>query len=242
MPNLYIGTSGYSYPAWRNQFYPSGLPQKEWLSFYARHYNAVEVNATFYRPFAKSVFTHWHEMTPSDFHFNIKGSKVITHEKLLENVSGELQKFVTSSSALAEKLAAILWQFPSSAHADTLHERLAQFLPMLSSEVKHVFEFRHASWFNDETYALLNQHDAGFVINDSPRFPSRDVETDHVMYDRFHGPDKLYNSLYSPDQLRSWADKIAPRLSQNDVYLFFNNTMAGQALENANTLRGLLTE
>lgn len=242
MPNLYIGTSGYAYSAWREQFYPSGLPQKEWLPFYAQHYNAVEINATFYRPFAKSVFAHWREMTPSEFYFIIKAPKVITHEKRLENVDSELQQFVTNSSALADKLAAILWQFPSSARADQLRERWAQFLTTLPKGIKHVFEFRHRSWLDNAVFTLLNQQNAGFVINDSPRFPTRDVVTDHVMYIRFHGPDKLYNSLYSPDQLQVWADKIAPRLRQNDVYLFFNNTMAGQALANANTLKEMLTK
>jgi len=240
MPNLYIGTSGYSYASWRGQFYPSGLPQKEWLTFYARHFNAVEVNATFYRPFAKSVFAHWYEMTPAAFHFVIKAPKVITHEKLLDNITDELHQFVTNASGLGEKLAAMLWQFPAGAHADELHERLAKFLPTLPSGFKQVFEFRHISWFTQATYDLLNQFDAGFVINDSPHFSSREVVTDHLMYVRFHGPAKLYDSLYTNAQLQTWADKIAPQLKRNDVYVFFNNTMAGQGLENANALKEML--
>src|ERR1041385_2426709 len=110
MPNLYIGTSGYSYKSWRGQFYPQDIPQKEWLAFYAHAYNAVEVNATFYRLFPKSVFTHWREITPLEFRFVLKGPKVITHEKLLIDVEDELKQFVTGSAALQTKLAAMLWQ------------------------------------------------------------------------------------------------------------------------------------
>jgi uncharacterized protein YecE (DUF72 family) len=96
------------------------------------------------------------------------------------------------------------------------------------------------SWFTEAFYDLLNQYDAGFVINDSPHFPSREVVTDHVMYVRFHGPDKLYDSLYTQAQLQTWSDKITPQLAHNDVYLFFNNTMAGQGLENADEIKRML--
>jgi uncharacterized protein YecE (DUF72 family) len=179
-------------------------------------------------------------VTPDDFRFVLKGPKIITHEKRLENVGEELTQFVTSTAALGGKLSAMLWQFPAGAHAAELLERLTAFLPMLPTEIKQVFEFRHVSWFTEAVYDLLNQHDAGFVINDSPHFPSREVVTDHVMYVRFHGPDKLYDSLYTREQLQTWAEKILPRLTHKDVYLFFNNTMAGQGLENANELKDKL--
>ena len=240
MPNLYIGTSGYSYQSWRGQFYPQGAAQKDWLAYYARHYNAVEVNATFYRPFAKSVFAHWRDVTPDEFRFVLKAPKVITHEKRLENAAEELSQFVTSTAVLEDKLSAMLWQFPASVHADEFLEQLAAFLPALPTGMKQVFEFRHVSWFTEAVYDLLNQFHAGFVINDSPHFPSREIVTDHAMYIRFHGPDKLYDSLYSHEQLQAWANKIAPRLAQNAVYLFFNNTMAGQGLQNANELKDML--
>ena len=135
----------------------------------------------------------------------------------------------------------MLWQFAASVHADDLGERLAKFLAMLPIGIKQVFEFRHPSWFTEETYALLNQFNAGFVINDSPHFQSRDMITGHIMYVRFHGPDKLYNSLYSDEQLHIWAEKIRLHLDQNDIYLFFNNTFAGQGLKNADTLREMIT-
>jgi uncharacterized protein YecE (DUF72 family) len=242
MPNLFIGTSGYSYKNWRGQFYPPGVPQKAWLTFYAQHYNAVEINATFYRPFPEHVFAHWYEITPAEFRFVLKAPKVITHEKALDDLDAELQQFVSSIGGLKEKLTAVLWQFPASVQAAPLQERFQKFLGMLPQGIKHVFEFRHASWFTEETYALLNQFHAGFVMNDSPHFQSREVITGQLVYVRFHGSDKLYNSLYSSDQLRAWADKIAPYLDRCDIYLFFNNTYAGQALDNAKEMLQLLTK
>lgn len=241
MAQLYIGTSGYSYKEWRGQFYPKGVAQKDWLAFYAKHYNAVEVNATFYRPFAESVYAHWGEVTPANFRFVLKGPQVITHEKALENVNDELSSFVTHTAALGDKLAAMLWQFPASAHVDTLLPKLAAFLPTLPPAIQQVFEFRHISWLTNAVYDLLNQFGAGFVITDITKFSTRQVLTDHVMYLRFHGPNKLYNSLYTPQQLQVWADTIRPYLGRKDIYVFFNNTMGGQALQNANELRDMLT-
>jgi len=240
MKSLYIGTSGYTYKDWRGIFYPKGVAQKDWLAFYAQHYNAVEINATFYRPFPEHVFTHWHDSTPDDFRFVLKAPKLITHEKMLVDVAQELDQFVSSSAALKQKRAAMLWQFPSSARKEALQVRFQQFLTLLPGSIKHVFEFRNDSWFNEEIYALLNRVDAGFVINDSPHFPSQHVTTDHLMYVRLHGPGALYTSTYSADQLRAWADEIAPHLADEDTYLFFNNTSGGHALGNVNDLRQLL--
>ena len=241
MPHLYIGTSGYTYKDWRGVFYPKGVVQKNWLAFYAAQFNAVEINATFYRSFPKHIFEHWREVTHDAFRFVLKGPKLITHEKALVDVESDVQEFVSNSAGLGDKLTAMLWQFPASEHQDTFEDRFAQFLPQLPKSIKHVFEFRHVSWFSDKTYALLNQYDDGIVINDSPRFPKREVVTDNVMYIRFHGPEKLYASSYSNYQLDNWAQKIARHINKEDVYLFFNNTAQGKAVGNAKLLRELLT-
>ena len=240
MGNLYIGTSGYTYKDWRGIFYPKGVAQKNWLSFYAERYNTVEINATFYRPFPKSVYERWRQITPESFRFTLKGPRRITHEKKLVEIDDDLRGFLESASGLQEKLALMLWQFPGSAHADEMLERLTAFLPLLPTTIGQVFELRHASWFDDEVYALLNRHHASFVINDSSRFPAREVITGDLMYVRYHGPGALYASLYSMEQLAVWAEKIKPRLREYDVYLYFNNDYGGRALQNANELRGLL--
>ncbi|HLU09409.1 MAG TPA: DUF72 domain-containing protein [Oceanobacillus sp.] len=240
MGDLYIGTSGYVYKDWRGIFYPKGVAQKNWLPFYAQHYDTVEINATFYRHFPRSVFERWHEITPAEFRFTLKGPRRITHEKKLNEIDDDLQQFVESAAGLQEKLSLMLWQFPASTHADGMTERLEQFLALLPKGIRQVIELRHTSWFNDDIYALLNRHHAGFVINDSSRFPAREVVTGDFAYVRFHGPGRLYASSYSRKQLQEWAEKIERWLTDYDVYVYFNNDYGGRALRNADELKGLL--
>lgn len=244
MPHLYLGTSGYTYQDWRGLFYPKGVAQKDWLAYYAERYSAVEINATFYRPFGTSVLEKWRDSTPDTFRFVLKAPKTITHEKILVDADAELTAFAASARVMGDKLAAVLWQFPASFRGPERQVRLEAFLPILPKDLRHVFEFRHASWFKEDVYALLNAHTAGLVLNDSPQFPKPEavVTTGNLIYLRLHGPGKLYDSVYSHDQLAVWADAIRPQLAERDVFVFFNNTMRGQALENTNTLREMLTE
>ena len=242
MGKLWIGTSGWVYKDWRGLFYPKGVAQRDWLTYFAQHFNTVEVNATFYRPFPSSVLARWREITPPEFAFTLKGPRPITHLKRLESVDDELRQFVESSEGLGEKLSAMLWQFPPSfkVGVDDSLERLTAFLPKLPRTIHQVVEFRHKSWFRDDVYALLNAHNVGFCINDSSRWAAAEVVTGDVMYIRFHGPTKLYASLYSPEQLAAWADKIRPNLAERDVYIYFNNDYGGRAIQNAREIRDML--
>ena len=103
MSKLFVGTSGYNYKDWKERFYPPRLPQKEWLSYYARHFNTLELNATFYRHFAKSVYEKWYHKTTDEFRFAIKGPRFITHVKRLDDSKDALQVFLESASGLSEK-------------------------------------------------------------------------------------------------------------------------------------------
>lgn len=241
MGELFIGTGGYTYKEWRDVFYPKGVAQKDWLSYYAQRYNTVEINATFYRNFPTSVYEKWHASTPPGFRFTLKGLQAITHEKQLLNVQEELVPFIENAKALKEKLAVMLWQFPPSVPFNFLFNRLEQFLPQLPTDVQQVFDFRHTSWFNERLYALLNQYNAGFAINDTDGFPTREMVTGKAMYVRFHGYGKFHSSLYSMEEMTTWAQKMKPRLGEYDVYAYFNNDYEGRALRNANELRDLIT-
>jgi uncharacterized protein YecE (DUF72 family) len=241
MGRLFIGTSGFNYKDWRYIFYPKGLSERKWLSFYAQHYDTVEINATFYRYFDRTVFARWRDETPDSFCFTLKAPKDITHRKRLENTADELAKFVDSIQDLQSKLALILWQFPYSFKCtDEVRERLAQFLQQLPRNMQHVVEFRHTSWFNNEIYSLLNSTHTGFVINDSSRFPAAEAITGDVVYIRFHGPQQLYASSYSTEQLTVWASKIVGWLTHYDVYCYFNNDFGGRAIHNSVELRQLV--
>lgn len=242
MSRLYVGTSGYVYKDWRGLFYPKGVAQKNWLAFYAEHFNTVEINATFYGHFQRHVYERWRDSTPDDFVFTIKGPRPITHLKRLVDTGAELALFMESAAGLGAKLSAILWQFPPSFKRISEDDEalLTGFLAQLPSSARQVVEFRHASWFVDSVYALLDRYGVGFCINDSNRWPAREVDTGGFSYIRFHGPQKLYASLYTPEQMQVWADKLRPRLAAGDVYVYFNNDYGGRALQNARELRELL--
>lgn len=113
MPKIFVGTSGWNYPHWANGvFYPAGLSQSKWLEYYAKHFNSVELNVTFYRLVQKKTFQNWYKRTPKNFYFVAKGSRFITHMKKLRAAKEPLNLFMDNVSELKEKLAAVLWQLP----------------------------------------------------------------------------------------------------------------------------------
>ncbi|HMB30211.1 MAG TPA: DUF72 domain-containing protein, partial [Desulfohalobiaceae bacterium] len=115
---IYIGTSGWNYKDWKNNFY-SGVKQKEWLEFYSQHFNTVEVNATFYRMLKHETLQNWYTRTPDSFIFAIKGSRYITHIKRLNDPLESIKKQKENVSALSDKLGVVIWQFPASLQKDT---------------------------------------------------------------------------------------------------------------------------
>ena len=234
MGTLSIGTSGFNYNDWKDLFYPKRLPQKLWLAYYAQHYDTVEINATFYRYFARTVFARWRDETSPTFQFILKGPKEITHVKRLQGIDNDLSRFIDSVQDLKPKLSSLLWQFPYSfKYNNETKENLDAFLQKLAPDTRQAIEFRHKSWFNEDIYALLNRYNAGCVINDSSRFPAVEIVTGNFVYIRFHGPDQLYASAYSLEALKVWANKIKAWLTQFDVYGYFNNDYGGRAIQNS---------
>ncbi len=238
---FFVGTSGYNYKHWRSVFYPPGLPQKTWLAYYANFFNTVEINATFYGSFSRSVFEKWKNSTPPGFQFVLKGSRFITHISRLRNTSASVQRFLESSAGLAEKRAAVLWQFPESFnHDEENRSLLEQFIRSLPGVTRYAFEFRSADWFTPVLFDLLKENNFAFVINDSRVFPVARAVTADFAYIRFHGPEALYASNYSEEQLSAWADEIARMLEQGDVFAYFNNDNRGYAVQNGQRLKELV--
>ena len=243
MSYWFIGTSGFNYKHWKELFYPKGVTQKKWLAYYAQRYNTVEINATFYRYFARTVFARWRDETPNSFRFTLKGPREITHYKRLLNIDDELSRFLDSIQDLQSKLSILLWQFPYSFKHDAQTEAtLNAFLQRLPQDIKQVIEFRNKSWFNESVYAALNEHKTGFVINDLSRFPATEQVTGNVVYVRFHGPAQLYASPYSTKALTEWAKKIQDWLTQYDVYAYFNNDFGSHAIHNSVELINLIAD
>ncbi len=217
--------------------YPASGSTSGWLSTYAECFETVEVNASFYRLPRAEVVARWAASTPESFCFAVKASRYLTHVKRLGEVREGVALLDERIAPLraAEKLGPVLWQLPASFPRDD--ERLASALAALSPG-RHAFEFRHASWFADEVYALLRDHGAALVVADrAPDPPTPWVDTAGWAYIRFHygrGGD----GNYSAPELREWADRIAR--VPGDAYVYFNNDWQGFAIENARTLRSLL--
>ena len=186
-----LGTSGYSYPHWSGGiFYPPGLPRNKWLEYYSTHFNSVELNVTFYRLPVKQTFEGWYKRTPENFTFVVKGSKYITHTKLLKDCEEPLARFFEHAERLREKLDVVLWQLRPKHAIDC--NRLQNFFHLLTkypgtNTVRHVFEFRHVTWFCKETYELLKEYGFGLCLAHSDRWPLQEEVTAGFVYLRFHG-------------------------------------------------------
>lgn len=232
-PLIRIGTSGWTYPAWRHGFY-AGVPQRLWLTHCAEHFTGVEVNATFYRQLKPDTVAGWREKTPPDFAFAVKGHRFITHVHRLADVDEPLTRAKAGLAPLGDKLAAVLWQLPPSLKKDAA--LLREFGERLRSwpETRHVMEFRHRSWFDDETRAVLADCGLATCISDAPRWPLWETVTSSLAYVRLHGHERLYASAYGQERLRPWAEKIRTWLAAgNDVHVYFDNDAEGAAPEDA---------
>jgi uncharacterized protein YecE (DUF72 family) len=238
MPQLFIGTSGWSYPHWRGPFYPEDLGEGKWLEYYTQYFNSVELNVTFYRLVKEATFRNWHERTPKGFSFVAKGSRFITHIKRLNEVAKPLRLFVERAAGLKGKLVALLWQLPPQYKKDLA--RLERFLGELAKTGhRQVFEFRNGTWFDTETYELLRAHNACLCIAHSNQFPCVREVTADFLYLRFHGGTSLYGSNYSENELREWAH-FARSSGCATIFAFFNNDAYAYAVKNARTFEDLL--
>ncbi len=235
---LFIGTSGWSYKHWKERFYPAGLPHGKWLEYYTDHFNTVELNASFYRLPKRTTVRNWHKRTPENFKFTVKGSRIITHLKKLKNCEEQLGLFYEVFEPLKDKLALVLYQLPPSLHFAP--ELLDDFLESLPRHIEHVIEFRHQSWFNDETYAVLERNNAHFCISDYPGKEAPSVCVGDVAYLRFHGYKKRYGGEYPREHLSEVAKKICGWIKEKRrVFAYFNNDAEGFAVKNAKELKQL---
>ena len=233
---LRVGCSGWNYAHWRNGvFYPPRLPAAAWLAYYARHFDTVEVNTTFYRlPKAASV-ARWVEETPPGFTFAVKVSRYVTHIKRLLDVGDHLPLLYERIRPLlrSPKMGPLLWQLPPTFRCDV--GRLADALEHTHDGYRHAFEFRHESWFREEVYTLLREHDVALVIGDRPEvhpFQARELTADFTFV-RFHHGTRGRNGNYSHRELDDWCERLLRWSDEVDVYAYFNNDWEGYAIENA---------
>jgi len=236
---VHIGTSGWNYPHWQGFFYPEHCPRGKWLEYYARHFDAVELNASFYRLPSLETFGKWRQRTPEKFLWAIKMNRYITHIRRLKNVEEAMARFYDAVSALGEKLGPILVQFPPSLiYKNSL---IGNFLDLLDPSRRHAIEVRHDSWMQDEFLDSLRRRNIAFCISDTAgRYPGRVAVTADFAYLRLHGSRQLYASLYTEEELRDWAEKI--RDWSCETWVFFDNDFEGNAVRNALRLREIFGE
>lgn len=236
---LHIGTSGWTYKHWRETFYPKGFTARRWLEYYAERFNTVEINATFYGLPAETTFDTWRQRVPEGFIYAVKASRLITHNKKLNEAEVALDLFLSRARRLGLRLGPILYQLPPGWHLDL--QRLREFISLLPRDLTHVFEFREQSWFQDSVRRLLEETGMAFCIHDMHDVDCPIWVTSNIVYLRFHGPTSAkYSGSYSTEQLQVWADHIKKFLSDgHEVFAYFNNDIDGYAVRNAEELRSL---
>ena len=216
---LWVGTSGYSYKPWLGNFYPERLPAKDMLRFYASQLPAVEINNTFYRLPKEAVIHAWAEQVPAEFRFVLKASQRITHVKRLKDTADEVEYLFRVANALGSSQGAMLFQLPPNLRKDI--DRLKSFLSLLPSDRSVAFEFRHPSWFDDEVFAELRQHNSALCMAETDNSEMVDL-TPTASW----GYVRLRRAEYSRADLLNWKARI---LSQpwDHAYVFFKHEDEG---------------
>ncbi|GBD42286.1 hypothetical protein HRbin39_01675 [bacterium HR39] len=240
MARARIGTSGWAYGNWRGLFYPPKLRRGEWLVWYARFLDTVEVNASFYRLPSEELVRRWVAHGPDDFLFAVKAWRAITHDRRLADCADLLEQVYARAEPFGAKLGPILFQLPPRFPADP--PRLADLLALLRRDRRHAFEFRDPSWHSGEVYRLLERHDCAFVPFDLAGLTGPRVATASFVYVRLHGHERRYRGRYTREQLEDWAGWLAERLEEGrDVFVYFDNTdEEAHAVVNARELRAML--
>jgi len=236
-----VGCSGWNYKTWRGAFYPSDLPPRRWLEYYAERFDTVEVNNTFYRLPEKSTFVQWHAQVPRGFLMAVKASRFLTHMKRLRDPEEPLDRLFSRAVGLGAHLGPVLYQLPSRFTIDL--DRLDAFLRALPRTVDghrllHVMEFRDPSWYVPETVAVLKRRRVALCLHDKSGSTLDGPFGDPFVYVRFHGTSGHYHGSYPVAALHGWARRLAEQVQEGRrVFAYFNNDPAAAAVDNAMTLR-----
>jgi uncharacterized protein YecE (DUF72 family) len=226
---IWVGTSGYNYPEWKGSFYPATLPAAKMLPYYAARFPTVEINYTFYRMPTEKLVGGWAAQTPSPYRVTLKAPRRITHDSRLKNCGELVKAFCGVAGTLGDKLGALLFQLPPNAKKDV--SLLDAFLDDLPPKVCAAFEFRHASWLDDEIFDRLAARNLALCVADSEKMSAPVRVTAEYAYFR------LRDEGYTPDDIVRWADTIARATSAcRDVFVYFKHEEEGKGPELAQLL------
>jgi uncharacterized protein YecE (DUF72 family) len=240
-----VGTCGFGYPEWRGRFYPPELASGEWLGFYARVFEAVELDGTFYRPPEQAQVAVWAEALPDRFAVAAKTPRALTHEARLEGeaAAGMLRAFARALDPLGDRLLAVVLQLPPSLDANEGRERLARLLGTRPGGLPVVVEVRHRSWDQPWLPELLQAGGAGLVLADRPGErlwpePSGPVEYLRLLGDRRATPVIGRAVRDRSADLDRWAGLLAEAgPGRRPAAAFANNRFEGAGFDTAAALR-----
>lgn len=239
---FYVGTSGWTYDHWKENFYPENIPKTRWFEHYAKTFKAVEINATFYRRFKDTTYYKWRERAPDNFLYVLKAPRVITHRKYLLNAENLVMEFWKSAVLLENHFGMVLMQLSPKMPYDP--ERLKKALESFPDPTKVAVEFRHEQWFSDEIRGLLAELGAVFCSVDAPKLRLMDWLTSDSAYIRLHGRKNWYTHDYSYEELEEILN-LAVKMKKNGarkIFVFFNNDFEGHAPKNAFTFQNMLLD
>jgi uncharacterized protein YecE (DUF72 family) len=231
-----IGCSGWEYKHWKGDFYPADLPKTAWFEHYARTFDTVEINNSFYRLPEEETFARWARRAPKGFLYAVKASRFLTHMKKLKDPEEPLDRLFSRMRPMGRKLGPVLYQLPPGWKLD--RDRLDYFLQHLPRRHRHVLEFRDPTWYADDVLRRLEQHGVAMCLHDMRGSATGRQRVGPFVYIRFHGASGTYSGGYPDERLRGWAEWIREQLAEGvDVFAYFNNDVGGHAPRDAVTLR-----
>ncbi|MDA4128407.1 MAG: DUF72 domain-containing protein [Thaumarchaeota archaeon] len=240
-----IGCSGWSYKDWSGAFYPRELAAGEYLKFYSRFFDCVEIDSSFYRIPSPFMIEQWKRNTPDGFLFAPKLPKKITHDNKLENFEGTLAYFYGIVNKLGDKLGPIVAQLPPSIKVEKHEKLMKEFVSALDPKFKHAIEFRHKSWFNPATYKLLEKNNVAMAWSLNQYLETPPEVTAPFAYLRLVGDRDIteFTGIQKDksEDMKRWAERMEMKSDSFDTgFVFFNNHFAGFGPESANEFRRLL--
>jgi uncharacterized protein YecE (DUF72 family) len=222
--SIWVGTSGYNYREWKGSFYPEKLSASKMLPYYAERFPTVEINYTFYRAPSEKTLEGWSAATPEGFKLTLKAPKRITHDRRLRDCAEPVRQFLETAAVLGPKLGALLFQLPPNLKKDIA--LLDAFLDTFPPRVCAAFEFRHASWLDEEVFERLRARNLALCVADSERLSTPVVITaDHAYF-------RLRDEGYTSADIERWGDVIRERAAGcRDVFVYFKHEESGKGPE-----------
>lgn len=248
MPQLRVGTSGWSYPDWVGPFYPPGAKAADFLSLYARRFNIVEVDSTYYAIPTVRTVRGWFGKTPEGFRFAVKAPSAITHDKQLLDCAAERDQFLEAMAPLGDKLLVVLLQFgyfnrKAFSGSRAFLDRLEAFLEGWPRGIPVAVEIRNKNWLGPDYFALLRRRRAAAALAEQLWMPpletileKYDVRTGDLLYLRLIGDRKAIEAITTTwdrvvidrtDRYRAIANALRGIIKDTDVVTFVNNHFAG---------------